>query len=64
MAKSYDDIIEEVQADYEPEDYEVYEDFISEVQEEYGVVAESINEQLEDWYIENKEFLEEDIGNI
>jgi len=28
------------------------------------VVAESINEQLEDWYIENKEFLEEDIGNV
>jgi hypothetical protein len=43
MPKSYDDIIEEVSDEYEPEDYYDYDAWIEDIRNEYGSVVEFLD---------------------
>lgn len=56
MPKSYDDIIEEVEIDYDPSDYLDYEDFISDIREGYGNVVDSLEDQIIEIWESNQSF--------
>ena len=43
MPKSYDDLVEEIEFEYEPEDYNNYDDLISAIEQEYGSVVQYLN---------------------
>ena len=53
MPKSYDDLVEEIEFEYEPEDYNNYDDLISAIEQEYGSVVQYLNLTIDE---EDKNF--------
>ena len=53
MPKSYDDLVEEIEFEYEPEDYNNYDDLISAIDQEYGSVVQYLNLTIDE---EDKNF--------
>ena len=48
MPKSYDDIIEEVSDEYEPEDYYDYDQYIDDIRNDYGDVIDFLDLQIDE----------------
>ena len=48
MPKSYDDIIEEVGDEYEPEDYYDYDEYIEDIRNDYGNVIDFLDLQIDE----------------
>ena len=48
MPKSYDDIIEEVGDEYEPEDYYDYDEYIEDIRNDYGNVVDFLDLEIDE----------------
>ena len=48
MPKSYDDIIEQVGDEYEPEDYYDYDSYIEDIRNDYGDVIDFLDLQIDE----------------
>jgi len=61
MAKSYDDLVEEIEADFEPEAFYDYDDLLNYLRNNYGTVIDSldlsnIEDTTEGWqYLQEEE---------
>jgi|TARA_R110002012_G_scaffold320635_1_gene544820 hypothetical protein len=53
MPKSYDNLVKEIEFEFEPEDYNNYDDLISAIEQEYGSVVQYLNLTIDE---EDKNF--------
>ena len=48
MSRSYDELTEAVEGFYEPEDFYDYDAYIEEIRNDYGVVVDSLDLEIEE----------------